>query len=67
MFSDGSPGNPISLMRVVTLLIILTVLIPKVVIACQTGVPPVFTPADMSIIGIALGAKIVQNTQEKST
>ena len=65
MFGDGS--GSLSMMRLVTLLVILTVLIPKAVISIRTGVAPVFTPADMEIIGLALGAKLLQNMQENKS
>lgn len=61
---DGE-GNT-STMRVVTLLIVLAVLVPKVVIAIQTRTPPDWNPDDLMILGAALGGKLIQNSQEKA-
>jgi len=56
-------GNTSS-MRVVFLLTFLAILIPKVVTAIKTGVAPQFTPSEMEVMGIAFGAKLIQNVQE---
>ena len=64
MLSDGQ-GNT-STMRVVTLLVVLAVLIPYVVNSVRTGIAPVFTPDQLEILGIVLGAKLVQNGQENA-
>lgn len=59
---DGE-GNT-SLMRVVVLLMILAVLVPAVYIAVYTRSPLTLTNQDLELIGLALGAKCVQNAQE---
>ena len=59
---DGE-GNT-SLMRVVLLLVVLTVLVPKFVLAIKSGTPVDFNAGDLEVLGIALGAKLVQNVQE---
>jgi hypothetical protein len=59
---DGE-GNT-SLMRIILLLIALTVLVPKVVLALKNGTPVDFSTGDLEVLAIALGAKLVQNVQE---
>lgn len=62
---DGD-GNTSS-MRVINLMVVLAILIPKVVIGIKIGTPVAFTQDDMAMIGIVLGAKLVQNHQETSS
>lgn len=62
---DGE-GNT-STMRVITLLVTLAVIVPKVVISIQTSTPPDWNADDLMILGAALGGKLVQNQQEKET
>lgn len=64
MFHDDT-GN-FSMMRVVTLLIVLAVIVPKVILAIQTKTPVIWSTDDMEMLGAALGAKLVQNTQEQT-
>ena len=61
---DGE-GNTSS-MRVITLLIVLAVILPKVVIAIQTATTPDWNPDDLMILGAALGGKLIQNSQENT-
>lgn len=61
---DGE-GN-VSTMRIVVFLIILSVIVPKVVLSIKTGTPITWSADDMTMIGIALGGKLVQNKQENS-
>jgi len=58
-------GNT-SLMRVVLLLVVLTVLVPKVWLAVKTGTPVDFSTGDLEVLALALGAKLVQNVQEST-
>ena len=62
MLGDGA-GNT-SMMRVVTFLVALAVLIPKIVLAVKAGTAPVWDAQDMEMLGVVLGAKLVQNQQE---
>ena len=59
---DGE-GNT-SLMRVIVLLVVLAVLVPKVYCGIKTGTPITFTTTDFEVLGGALGAKLFQNSQE---
>lgn len=61
---DGQ-GNT-SITRVVVALIVLAVLLPKIILAIKAGTEPTWTPGDMEMLGIAFGAKLVQNTQENA-
>jgi len=61
---DGE-GNT-SLMRVVLLLVVLTVLVPKVALALKNGTPVDFSTGDLEVLALALGAKLVQNVQEST-
>ena len=63
--SDGD-GNTSS-MRVFVMLVVLAVLLPKIVLAINTSTIPEWTTADMEMLGIALGVKLVQNHQETKT
>lgn len=62
---DGN-GNTSS-MRVIVFVLALAVIVPAVVQAFQTHHHIVWTAQDLEILGIALGAKLVQNTQETKT
>jgi len=57
----------ISVMRVITFLTALSVIIPKIVLAIKAGVAPAWDAQDMEMLGVVLGAKLVQNQQEKET
>ena len=63
--SDGQ-GNTSST-RVVVALITLAVLLPKIILAIKSGTSPEWTASDMEMLGIAFGAKLVQNQQENQT
>jgi len=65
MVGDGE-GN-ISMMRVITFLTALSVLLPKIVLTFKTGIAPVWDSSDMELLGVVLGAKLIQNQQEKTT
>lgn len=56
-------GNTSS-MRVITILVVLAVLVPRVVLAIQTRVIEPWSQQDLALLSIALGAKLVQNGQE---
>lgn len=62
---DGA-GN-ISSMRVINLLVVLSVLVPHVVLTLKSGVITPWSEQDLMLLGIALGAKLVQNHQETKT
>ena len=64
MISDGA-GNT-SIMRVITLLTALSVLVPKIINSFKLGTPLVWDTSDMEMIGVVLGAKLVQNHQENT-
>ena len=54
----------LSTTRVVVLLVTLAVIVPKVVVSIRSGVPVMWGVQDMGILGVVMGAKLVQNTQE---
>ncbi len=55
----------ISTMRVITLLVTLAVLIPAVYSAITTKTQLILSTDNLEVLGIVLGAKCVQNQQEK--
>ena len=63
----GDGQGSTSSTRVVMALIVLAVLAPKIILAIKTGVSPEWTASDMEMLGIAFGAKLVQNQQENQT
>lgn len=66
MIQDGE-GNT-SAMRVMSLIVIIGVIVPPFIAAIKTGGTIQWTSSDMEMIGIALGGKLLQNSQEnKST
>lgn len=56
----------VSSMRVILLLVALAVLVPHVVLAIKTSTTPQFSASDLELLGLALGAKLLQNGQEAS-
>lgn len=62
----GDGTGQVSSMRIMVMLVLLTVLVPKVVIAIQTSTTPEWSESDMAILGIAFGAKLWQNNQENA-
>lgn len=62
MFHDDT--GAFSMMRVVTFLVAIAVIVPKVILAVQTKQPVVWGADDIEMLGAVLGAKLVQNTQE---
>lgn len=65
MIQDGE-GNTSS-MRVITFIIVLAIIVPKVWLAIKTGTSPVWSSDDMYMLGIILGGKLVQNAQENKS
>ena len=61
---DGN-GNTSS-MRVIVFVLALAIIVPAVIQALQSHTHIVWTMQDLDILGIALGAKLVQNSQEKT-
>ena len=61
---DGQ-GNA-STTRIVVLLIVLSILAPKVYLSFKVGAPLTWNADDLTMLGMALGAKLVQNTQENA-
>jgi hypothetical protein len=57
---DGSPSS----MRCLVFLVVLITMIPGAISAVRTGGNFVPTPEQISLITLALGAKLVQKTQE---
>lgn len=66
-FGLGDGQGNTSITRVILMLITLAVLLPKIILAIKTGVSPEWTATDMEMLGIAFGAKLVQNQQENQT
>lgn len=62
MISDGE-GN-VSATRVVVLLVTLAILVPYTIISIKTGTMQPFSADQLQILGITLGAKLIQNSQE---
>jgi len=56
-------GNTSSI-RVINMLVVLAVIVPRVTIAIQTRTPPTWSQEDLMMLGVVLGAKLVQNQQE---
>ena len=63
-FGLGDGLGNTSSTRMVMMLIVLAVLSPKIILAIKSGVLPEWTTGDMEMLGIAFGAKLVQNSQE---
>lgn len=61
---DGQ-GNT-SLMRVVVLVLVIAVLVPALVAALTAHTNLTLTADNLELIGLALGAKCVQNAQENA-
>jgi len=64
MLSDGA-GNT-STLRVVILLFVAYVLALHLALSVKTGAMVPFTGDELSLLGILLGTKLVQNQQEKN-
>lgn len=64
MLSDGSTGMPISLMRVIVLIIIVAVIGSKFWNSYWTKTPIVWDTQDFEMLGMAFGSKLIQNSQE---
>lgn len=54
----------LSSMRVVLLLVALAVIVPHVILAVQTKTVPQWSGTDLELLGLSLGAKLLQNGQE---
>jgi Tfp pilus assembly major pilin PilA len=65
MLSDGQ-GNT-SMMRVIGVIIVLAIMIPKVYLAISLKQPVSFDTNDIMMIGAVIGGKLVQNTQENAS
>jgi hypothetical protein len=64
MLGDGT--GEVSLMRVITLLVVVSVIASKFYNAWLTKQPIVWDAQDLEMIGGVFTAKLVQNTQEKN-
>lgn len=64
-FGLGDGQGNISSMRIVFMLLVLAVIVPKVVLAIKSGVPPTWVEGDFAVLAIAFGGKTIQNVQEK--
>lgn len=60
---DDGQGN-ISSSRIFMVIIALAVVVPKVVQACKTGVPPTWTADDFAMLGIGGGVKLANSSME---
>jgi hypothetical protein len=56
-------GDP-STMRVVVLILVMAIVVPKVYVAIATKNPVVFDTTDLEMIGLVLGAKAAQSFAE---
>lgn len=62
---DGQ-GN-VSSMRLVMLIVVIAILVPAVYAAIAAKTPLELSASNLEVLGIVLGAKCVQNQQEKDT
>lgn len=65
-FSDGSEGMPLSLTRILVFILVATVIATKFYNSHLTHAPIVWDNQDFSMLGIAFGAKLWQNSQEQT-
>lgn len=66
LFSDGSDGMPLSLTRFLVFVLVAAVIGTKFYNSGLTGQPIVWNNEDFSMLGIAFGAKLWQNSQEQT-
>ena len=64
MLSEDGTGQSVSTMRVVTLLVVVAILAPRVVLAIKTGTIPNLTTEEVSALLGTLGIKAYQRGQE---
>lgn len=63
-FGMGDGEGNTSSTRVILVIIVLAVVVPRVVNAIATRSAPDWSPMDLAMLGIAAGQKLVQNHQE---
>ena len=66
LFSDGTPGNPISMARVLSFIMVMLPIATKFYNAWLTKTPIVWDATDLALFGSGLGMKSLSKTQENT-
>jgi hypothetical protein len=66
MFKEGDANSSTSMMRVIVFMLVAFVIAMKFYNSWLTKQPIAIDAQDLTILGAALGSKLIQNTQEKT-